>query len=203
MDSEDLQEDAPLNDCEYVKQGFRLWICNEPTQAIDFLNKRKDSSLNVDYARSLLHVFNALISFDRNKIAEASLLMKDLERKCTPDQGWLKSIKTKLFGDSQPTTRKFILSSIEKEIILGDSLLCSAILVGIPCDVASILKSALILRRAWKIYHSTFKEIHNLCNQFFDGSSPIELGKNTRGNWKFNGNPLKAHFNYSLQVPSI
>lgn len=96
---EDLNLDT-LSDCDYVKQGFCMWINNEPVKAIDFLEKRKEK-LNVEYGAVLLHFFNALISFDRNKISEASILLRDLEKKCTPDQGWLKSIKTKLLVSSE------------------------------------------------------------------------------------------------------
>jgi hypothetical protein len=167
---EDLNLDS-LNDCDYVKQGFCLWINNKPTQAIDFLEQRKDCLL-ADYGAVLLRFFNALISFDRNKMNEASVLLRELEKKCNPEQGWLKSITTKLFGEQRNyVSRKSILNELEREIILADTLLCSSILIGISCDVSSYIKAALILRRAWKIYNQIFKEIHELCTQnFFDGS---------------------------------
>lgn len=167
-----------LGDCDYVKHGFCMWINNEPVKAIDFLEKRKET-LSVEYGAVLLHFFNALISFDRNKIAEASALLRELERKCNPEQqGWFQSIRTKLFGEQRDfVTRKSILNELEKEIILADTLLCSSILIGISCDVSSYIKAALILRRAWKIYNQTFKEIHELCNQYFCDESQMEIGK--------------------------
>lgn len=160
-----------LGDCDYVKHGFCMWINNEPVQAIDFLEKRKEI-LSVEFGAVLLHFFNALISFDRNKIAEASLLLHELERKCAPDQGWLQSIRTKLFGGQRGNmTRKSILNELEKEIILADTLLCSSILIGISCDVSSYIKAVLILRRAWKIYNQVFEEIHELCKQYSSDNS--------------------------------
>lgn len=165
-----------LSDCDYVKQGFCMWINNEPVNAIDFLEKRKEV-LSVEYGAVLLHFFNALISFDRNKIAEASTMMRELEKKCTPEQGWFQSIRTKLFGEQRDCLpRKSILEELEREIILADTLLCSSILIGISCDVSSYIKAALILRRAWKIYNQIFKEIHDLCNQFFADGSQMETG---------------------------
>lgn len=166
-----------LNDCDYVKHGFCMWINNEPLKAIDFLEKRKEK-LSVEYGAVLLHFFNALISFDRNKIAEASIIIRDFERKCSPDQGWIQSIRSKLFGDQREcSTRKSILEELEREIILADTLLCSSILIGISCDVSSYIKAALILRRAWKIYNTIFNEIHDLCNQYFCDGSQMEMGK--------------------------
>lgn len=173
---EDLNLES-LGDCDYVNHGFCMWINNEPARAIDFLEKRKDT-LSVDYGAVLLHFFNALISFDRNKIAEASMMLRELEKKCTPEQGWLQSIRTKLFGEQRDfVTRKSILNQLEREIILADTLLCSSILIGISCDVSSYIKAALILRRAWKIYNQIFKEIHDLCNQHFCDDSRMEMGK--------------------------
>lgn len=173
---EDLNLES-LGDCDYVKHGFCMWINNEPARAIDFLEKRKDT-LSVDYGAVLLHFFNALISFDRNKIAEASMMLRELEKKCTPEQGWLQSIRTKLFGEQRDfVTRKSILNQLEREIILADTLLCSSILIGISCDVSSYIKAALILRRAWKIYNQIFKEIHDLRNQHFCDDSRMEMGK--------------------------
>lgn len=173
---EDLNLDT-LNDCDYVKNGFCMWINNEPAGAIKFLEKRKET-LSVEYGAVLLHFFNALISFDRNKISEASFMLRDLEKKCAPDQGWLKSIRTKLFGEQRDfVSRKSIINQLEKEIILADTLLCSSILIGISCDVSSYIKAALILRRAWKIYNQSFKEIHELCNTHFGDESDNENGK--------------------------
>ena len=173
---EDLSLEA-LSDNDYVKQGFCLWINNEPLKAIEFLEKRNES-LSVEYGAALLQFFNALISFDRNKIGDASLLLRELERKCTPEQGWFKSIRTKLFGEQRDfASRKSILNELEREIILADVLLCSSILIGISCDVSSYIKAALILRRVWKIYNQVFKEIHELCTEYFAEGSQMDIGK--------------------------
>lgn len=173
---EDLNLDS-LNDCDYVKHGFCLWINNDSKEAIDFLEKRKDC-LSAEYGAVLLHFFNALISFDRNKITEASLMLRELEKKCTPEQGWLKSIRTTLFGEQRDyVSRKSILNELEREIILADVLLCSSILIGVSCDVSSYIKAALILRRAWKIYNQIFKEIHELCAQYSSDGSQMDNGK--------------------------
>jgi hypothetical protein len=159
-----------LSDCDYVKHGFCMWINNEPSKAIEFLEKRKNV-LSVEFGAVLLRFFNALISFDRCRINEASSLLRELERKCSPpEQGWFRSIKSKLFGIEQRelTCKKSILFELEREIILADVLLCSSILIGISCDVSSYIKSALIFRRSWKIYNQTIKEINELCNEYFD-----------------------------------
>lgn len=173
--SEDLNLES-LNDCDYISQGFCTWINNEPVKAIDFLEKRKEI-LCVEYAAVLLKFFNALISFDRNKIANASVALREFEKKCSPDQGWLKSIRTKLFGEQRSdVSKKSILDGLEREIILADTLLCSSILIGISGDVSSYIKAALVLRKAWKIYIQVFKEIQELWEENCCEGSQLELG---------------------------
>lgn len=164
-----------LSDCDYVKQGFGLWVNNEPVKAIDFLDKRK-CVLSVEYASVLLKFFNAIISFDRQKICEVGILLRDLEKKCTPEQGWLKSLRTRVFGETREfLSKKSMIEEIEKEIILADTLLCESILIGISCDISSYIKAALILRRAWKIYNQIFNEI----NEYFNDGLHLEAGKNS------------------------
>lgn len=40
---------------------------------------------------------NALMTFEEDKFQQATLLLKDMERECAGDIGWLKSVKSKVF----------------------------------------------------------------------------------------------------------
>jgi len=40
---------------------------------------------------------NALMTFEDDKLQQAMLLLKDMERECAGDIGWLKSVKSKVF----------------------------------------------------------------------------------------------------------
>lgn len=40
---------------------------------------------------------NALMTFEDDKLQQAMLLLKDMERECASDIGWLKSMKSKVF----------------------------------------------------------------------------------------------------------
>lgn len=167
-----------LSDLEFAKNGLSLYLNNEPLQAITFLEKRRESSLIIDYVSCLLQVFNALISFDKIKIAETSTLLKELERKCLAEQpGWFKSIKT-LFRNQRAlfTRKKSIILDLERDIILADVLLCSAVLSIVEFDVSNYIKAALTLRRAHKIYHQTMKKIHELCSEFSE-ESPFDFSE--------------------------
>lgn len=175
MSCENLDFES-LSDLEFAKYGLSLYLNNEPLQAIELLEKR--NSLVIDYVVCLLQVFNALISFDKNKIAETSTLLKELERKCLAEQpSWFRSIKT-LFRNQRTlfTRKKSIIEDLERDIILADVLLCSAVLSIVEFDVSNYIKAALTLRRAHKIYHQTMKKIHELCSQFAE-DSPFDLSK--------------------------
>lgn len=171
--------DVSLSDLEFAKYGLSLYLNNEPVQAIELLEKRKENSLVIDYVVCLLQVCNALISLDKNKIAETSTLLKELERKCYAEQpGWLRSIKKTLFRSQHSlyTRKKSIINDLERDIILADVMLCSAVLSIVEFDVSSYIKAALTLRRAHKMYHQTMKKINELCSQFAE-ESPLDLSK--------------------------
>lgn len=51
---------------------------------------------------------------------------------------------------------------IQRQVIVGDSLLYQAILVFTGQDIPSYVKGGWLLRKAWKIYEKLFKEVTNL-----------------------------------------
>lgn len=178
MSCENLDLES-LCDLDYIKHGLSLYLNNEQSLAIEFLERRKEKSLVIDYSACLLRVFNSLITLEKNKIAETTLLLRDLERKCIAEQpGWIKSIKT-LFRSSRGLVahRKSIIDDIERDIILADILLCSSVLSIVEFDVSNYIKAALTLRRAQKIYCGTMRKIHDLCGQYADEVSNLNLSE--------------------------
>lgn len=179
MSCENLDLES-LCDLDYVKHGLGLYLNNDQLLAIEFLERRKDKSLNIDYAVCLLRVCNSLITLDKNELAKTSLLLRELERKCIAEQpGWIKSIKTLFKGSRGVVThRKSIIEDLERDIILADVLLCSSVLAIVEFDVSNYIKAALTLRRAHKIYCQTMKKIQELCNsEFADMASTLNLSK--------------------------
>jgi Protein of unknown function (DUF3808) len=176
MSCEDLDCEN-LSDLDYAKEGISKYLNNEPLTAIDYLDKRKDTSLLINYCSALLQVTNAVISFDRTKISSASAVLRDIEKKCE-SSGWLQTLKSRIFGSHHQGRflQKSLLDELEKQIILADVLLCNAILTSLDFEVSSYIKAALILRRAWKIYHQTFKQIQDLCCQYFSDEASIKIG---------------------------
>lgn len=113
-------------------------------------------------------------------------LIKDLERNCSRNLGWIRSIlKSRLFGYGNDTSDKNLIETLEEQIILADTQLCSAILEGISQDISGylslkinslmmVLKTALfsrivkagwLIRKAWKVYDTTYRQIYELYNR--------------------------------------
>lgn len=76
---------------------------------------------------------NSVISYETNKIEESQILLKSLEKKCAGDVGWLKSVRSKFFGQNDEPI-KSLPELLEEQIILADTQLCSAILTFLTQD---------------------------------------------------------------------
>jgi hypothetical protein len=84
----------------------------------------------------LLYTQNAIISFEADKIDESQIMLRELEQKCAGDMGWFKSFRVKIFGASAP---KPFATQVEEQIILADTQLCLAILMGISQDITGYI----------------------------------------------------------------
>lgn len=94
---------------------------------------------------------------------EAQSRLRELEKQCAGDVGWLKSVRSKLFGSSEP--RKSLTETLEEQIILADSQLCLAILVSLGQDIGGFVKGGWLLRKAWKVYQHTYQQIYQLYSE--------------------------------------
>jgi hypothetical protein len=191
-------QSSVLSDSEYTKAGISLWINNQPRSAILHLEKKK-SSLNVCHGYVLLNFVvksidffhliqimnyaffialkNAVISFETDKIEEVKVLLKDLESRSSRNLGWIRSIlKSRLFGYGQERNDKSLIQTLEEQIILADTQLCSAILEGMSQDIAGIMKAGWLLRKAWKVYDTTYRHIYHLYNEALSSMDPLLQG---------------------------
>uniref|UniRef100_A0A182NQS6 Tetratricopeptide repeat protein 39C n=1 Tax=Anopheles dirus TaxID=7168 RepID=A0A182NQS6_9DIPT len=148
-----------LKDWEYVKQGIALWLNNMPKAAEDSF-KDRPSSVHIVAGHTFISFMNAVISWETEKMNEAQVRLRELEKQCAGDVGWLKSVRSKLFGSSEP--RKSLTETLEEQIILADSQLCLAILVSLGQDIGGFVKGGWLLRKAWKVYQHTYQQIYQL-----------------------------------------
>lgn len=84
---------------------------------------------------------NAVISFESDKIEEVKVMIKDLEQRTSRNLGWIRSIlKSRIFGYGQERNDKPLTETLEEQIILADTQLCSAILEGLSQDIPGYFK---------------------------------------------------------------
>ncbi|XP_050083214.1 tetratricopeptide repeat protein 39C-like [Anopheles aquasalis] len=156
-----------LEDWEFVKRGIVLWLNNKPQAAEDSF-KDRPTSVHIFAGHTFISFMNAVISWETEKMNEAQSRLKELEKQCAGDVGWLKSVRSKLFGGS--ASRKPLTESLEEQIILADSQLCLAILESLSQDISGFMKGGWLLRKAWKVYQHTYQQIYRL----YTGSQPTE-----------------------------
>ncbi|CAG9773744.1 unnamed protein product [Ceutorhynchus assimilis] len=148
-----------------ARQGIKLLINNEHAEAEAFFLKHPDSLLM--YAGySYVLFMDALMSFEEEKLSKAILVLKEVEKRCTTQTGWLKSISQKVFRstttDVDDPRARSLAEELETQIILADSQVCLAILTFLQQDLSGYFKGGWVLRKAWKVYQKTYKEILTL-----------------------------------------
>ncbi|KAF7270682.1 hypothetical protein GWI33_016353 [Rhynchophorus ferrugineus] len=168
VDSNKTDEDNETAQCDndtkpewvMAREGINLIINNNHTDAEHLFLRYPDSL--VMYAGYSFAVFmDALMSFEEEKLAKAISVLKEVEKRCTNQNGWLKSISQKVFGGSNDNTQT-LTEQLETQIILADSQVCLAILTFLQQDISGYFKGGWVLRKAWKVYQKVYKEILTL-----------------------------------------
>lgn len=100
------------------------------------------------------------MTFEEDKLNLATSVLKEVERKCTSETGFFKSMR-KVFV-SQESIQNSRAEALETQIILADSQVCLAILTFLQQDISGYFKGSWVLRKAWKVYQTTYNEIRQL-----------------------------------------
>ncbi|XP_066139860.1 tetratricopeptide repeat protein 39C-like [Euwallacea fornicatus] len=145
-----------------ARGGINLLVNNNHTESEELFLQYPDSL--VMYAGYSFTVFmDALMSFEDEKLTKAILILREVEKRCTTQNGWFKSISQKVFGSSSDSAASQSLAEqLEAQIILADSQVCLAILTFLQQDLSGYFKGGWVLRKAWKVYQRTYKEILTL-----------------------------------------
>lgn len=101
------------------------------------------------------------MTFEEEKLNKAFSALREVERRCTVDDGWLKTVTHKVFGGTSSSSKTYA-EQLETQIILADSQVCLATLTFLQQDVTGYIKGGWVIRKAWKIYQKLYKEILDL-----------------------------------------
>ncbi|XP_045476540.1 tetratricopeptide repeat protein 39C-like [Harmonia axyridis] len=141
-----------------AKDGLKLLINNKGKEAEDLFLKYPES-LVMFSGYSFAVFMDALMSFEEEKLTKAITTLKEVERRCNT-KGWFKIVRNKMFGSTEE--EPLLTETLETQIILADSQVCLAILVFLQQDISGYLKAGWVLRKAWKLYQSTYSDLLNL-----------------------------------------
>ncbi|XP_074035957.1 tetratricopeptide repeat protein 39C isoform X1 [Leptinotarsa decemlineata] len=144
-----------------AREGIKLIINNKSEEAEKiFLQHPENIVMFSGHSFGLM--MDALMSFEEAKLSKAISALKEVEKRCATESGWLKQVSQRVFGYSDTTAAKSLADHLETQIILADSQVCLAILTFLQQDISGYLRGGWVLRKAWKVYQKVYKEILNL-----------------------------------------
>lgn len=160
-----MQVNGKTADWNLAREGIQLLLNNKVTEAEQLFRERKD---NVQMAAGYCFVtfMNALMTFEEEKLQESLQTLRDMEKRCAQDIGWLKSVRNKVFG-SDTILDHNSADKLEEQIILADSQVCVALLTFLQQDITGYVKGGWVLRKAWKVYQHTYNQIHQMYKKTF------------------------------------
>lgn len=173
-----------------ARLGISL-LLNNKTEEAEALFTGYPHSFHIKAGRCFVLFMNALMTFEDDKLEQAIVLLKDMERECASDIGWLKSMKSRVFRAEE--TGKDYVNKLERQIVLADSQVCSAILTLLQQELTGYVRGGWMLRKAWRVYQHAYTQISQLYQRTF-GTNPS--GFNTRCS-----TPSGNGSSYSLRSP--
>ncbi|KAB0793852.1 hypothetical protein PPYR_07532 [Photinus pyralis] len=141
-----------------AREGIQLLINNKASDA-EALFKEYPDSIHLYAGYSFAIFMDAITTLEDDKLTTALSALKETERRCYSDNGWMKVMKSKVFGAE---TSLSDTEYLEHQIILADAQVCMAILIFLQQDVSGMFKGGWILRKSWKIYQHTYNTIRSL-----------------------------------------
>ncbi|XP_043260175.1 tetratricopeptide repeat protein 39C-like [Colletes gigas] len=173
-----------------ARLGISL-LLNNKTEEAEALFTGHPHNFHIKAGRCFVLFMNALMTFEDDKLQQAILLLKDMERECACNIGWLKSVKSKVFRAEE--TGKDYVNRLERQIVLADSQVCSAILTLLQQELTGYVRGGWMLRKAWRVYQHAHTQISQLYQRTF-GADPVGF-ESTCSTPSCNGS------SYSLQSP--
>ncbi|KZC07275.1 Tetratricopeptide repeat protein 39C, partial [Dufourea novaeangliae] len=168
--SEDTQE------WQIAREGISLHL-NNKTEEAEALFSKYPNSFHVKAGRCFVLFMNALMTFEDDNLEQAMELLKDMERECARDIGWLKSMKSQVFRTEE--TGSDYVNRLERQIVLADAKFCRAILTLLQQELTGYVRGGWTLRKAWKVYQYAHSQIWQLYQHTFGRNfvAPTEISR--------------------------
>lgn len=141
--------DSTVPDYLLARNGIALLLNNRHSEAEQLFLQHSDS-LTMFAGYSITCFMDALMSFEEDKLNAAINTLKEVEKRCSGTSWFNKS------------SNKSLEVQLETQIIYADSQVCIAILTFLQQDLSGYFKGGWVLRKAWKVYQRTYKDILRL-----------------------------------------
>ncbi|XP_015590693.1 tetratricopeptide repeat protein 39C isoform X2 [Cephus cinctus] len=185
-------------DWQVARRGISL-LLNDKIEEADHLFAERPHSFHIKAGRCFALFMNAIMTFEDEKLLEATQLLKEMEKECAGNIGWLKLMKSKVLGKEQ--TGDDFITKLEQQIVLADTQVCAAILALLQQEFSGFVKGGWMLRKAWRVYQHTYSQILKLYKHTFgDGPlSELESNRSTPCNGSsLNHTPLSSSSEWSI-----
>lgn len=80
-----------------AREGIKLLLNNKFEEAEELFNS-ENGNIQMASGYCFLTFMNALMTFEEDKLEESLQNLKDVEKRCSQNIGWLKSMKNKVFN---------------------------------------------------------------------------------------------------------
>lgn len=155
-------EDEGFEESELALSGINMMLNNKFEEASALFKKYKEENPLMHAGYSFVYFMEGLMSFEEETIDRALKVLEETEKKCQVGDGFVKSVKKKFSKKKKKEGQLSVEDRIQRQVIVGDSLLYQAILVFTGQDIPSYVKGGWLLRKAWKIYEKLYKEMTSL-----------------------------------------
>uniref|UniRef100_A0A8C5GMD7 Tetratricopeptide repeat protein 39C-like n=1 Tax=Gouania willdenowi TaxID=441366 RepID=A0A8C5GMD7_GOUWI len=122
----------------------------------------------MSFLNSSLQIFNAMMTFEEEKMQTACDDLRTTEKLCESDSaGVLETIRNKIKKsmDSQ-RSGVVVVDRLQRQIIVADCQVYLAVLSFVKQELSAYIKGGWILRKAWKMYnkcHSDISQLQEAC----------------------------------------
>ncbi|KAF2367542.1 Outer membrane protein Iml2/Tetratricopeptide repeat protein 39 [Trinorchestia longiramus] len=175
-------EPSNLSSEEYAKlacHGIDLMLNNDFAAAEKLFCQHKDRSCHMAVGYCYLTFMNAVMSFEEEQIQHCRECLRETEKKYRhlnssattpnsasplgPEASWYSSVKNLLSG-SYDKHNEDPVWQLERHVVLADCQVLMALLNFLQQELGSVMRGGWVLRRAWKMYDSTYRRLVAMYN---------------------------------------
>ncbi|XP_077376593.1 tetratricopeptide repeat protein 39C-like isoform X2 [Festucalex cinctus] len=155
------EEKEPFNDAELALKGINMLLNNGFQESDTLFRAYRNHSPLMSFGASFVSFLNAVMTFEEEKMQQASEDLKATERLCESENaGVIQTLKNKM-KRSADSRRSGVaaMERLQRQIIIADCQVYLAVLAFTKQELSAYIKGGWILRKAWKVYNKCYGDI--------------------------------------------